>query len=172
MENTNNKLFKIDLSVMPADIISIIGKYLLMGNHDEFKFNKIFRKKNDNDLLQFFFGLDENVFRYVNNYIGMWYKIECKEIYIKPLMDCINSTCNTQIKSIRLFYTPYDYFNKNTSLTISKNFKFYDKDNKKIDVCDIIVNNKHFETIFDKLQSIREKWNIKKQLIEYDKKFN
>ena len=103
MENTNNKLFKMDLSVMPADIISIIGKYLVMGNHDEFKFKKIFRKKNDNDLLQFFFGLDENVFRYVNNYIGMWYKIECKEIYIKPLMDCINSTCNTQIKSIRLF---------------------------------------------------------------------
>ncbi len=36
--------------------------------------------------------------------------------------------------------------------------------------CKIIVNNKHFETISDKLQSIREKWNIKKQLIEYNQK--
>ena len=170
MESINNKLFKMDLSIMPADVISIIGKYLLMGNDDNFKFNKIFRKKNDNDLLKFFFGLDENVFRYVNNYIGIWYKIECKEIYIKPLMDCINSTCNTQIKRIRLFYTPFDYFNKNTSLTISNCFKFYDKNNNRIDVCDIIVKNKHFEAISDKLQSIREKWNIKKQLIEYDKK--
>jgi hypothetical protein len=45
MENTNNKLLKMDLSVMPADIISTIGKYLLMGKHDKFKFNKILRKK-------------------------------------------------------------------------------------------------------------------------------
>ena len=170
MEHFNNKLFRMDLSIIPADIISVIGKYLLIGNNDKFKFNKIFRKKNDNKLLKFFFGLDENVFRYVNNYIGIWYKIECKEIYIKPLMDCINSTCNTQIKRIRLFYTPFDYFSKNTSLYINDNFKFYDKDNNRIDVCDIIVNNKHLETISDKLQSIREKWNIKKQLIEYDKK--
>ena len=87
-------------------------------------------------------------------------------------MDCINSICNTQIKRIRLFYTPVDYLSKNSSLYISDSFKFYDKDNNRIDVCDIIVNNKHFETISDKLQSIREKWNIKKQLIEYDKKFN
>ncbi len=85
-------------------------------------------------------------------------------------MDCINSTCNTQIKKIRLFYSPYDYFNKNTSLSIMKSFKFYDKDNKKIDVCKIIVNKTKFEAIYDKLQSIREKWNIKKQLIEYDQK--
>ena len=85
-------------------------------------------------------------------------------------MDCINSTCNTQIKRIGLFYTPFDYFNKNTSLFISNSFKFYDKDNNRINVCDIIINNKHLETISDKLQSIREKWNIKKQLIEYDKK--
>ena len=72
-------------------------------------------------------------------------------------MDCINSICNTQIKRIRLFYTPFDYFNKNTSLFISDNFKFYDKDNNIIDVCDIIINNKHFETISDKVQSIRKK---------------
>ncbi len=48
--------------------------------------------------------------------------------------------------------------------------QFYHIDNKKNDVCDKIVNNKHFETISDNLQSIREKWNIQKQLIEYDKK--
>ncbi len=39
-----------------------------------------------------------------------------------------------------------------------------------MDVCDIIVNKKHFETISDKLQSHREKWNIRKQLSEYVKK--
>ncbi len=45
MENINNKLFKMDLSVMPADIISIIGTNLLMYNNDKFKLNKIFRKQ-------------------------------------------------------------------------------------------------------------------------------
>ena len=60
--------------------------------------------------------------------------------------------------------------NKNTSLSIIKSFKFYDKDNKKIDVCKIIINKTNFEAIYDKLQSIRDKWNIKKQLIEYDQK--
>ena len=48
MELKNNKLFRMDLSILPADIIPIIGKYLLMGYYDKFKFNKIFRKKNDN----------------------------------------------------------------------------------------------------------------------------
>jgi hypothetical protein len=38
-----------DLSIMPADVISIIGKFLLMGNNDTFKFNKLFRK------IRFFF---------------------------------------------------------------------------------------------------------------------
>ena len=33
-----------DLSVMPADVISVISKYLLMGIYDYFKFNKIFKK--------------------------------------------------------------------------------------------------------------------------------
>ena len=98
MEHFNNKLFRMDLSIMPADIISVIGKYLLIGNNDKFKFNKIFRKKNDNKLLKFFFGLDGDIFRYVNNYIGLYNDIECKEIYIQPLIDCINSVCNTKIK--------------------------------------------------------------------------
>ena len=49
------------------------GKYLLMGNNDKFKFNKIFRKKKDNKLFKLFFGLDGDIidiFRYVNNSIG------------------------------------------------------------------------------------------------------
>ncbi len=53
MESIQNKLFRMDLSVISADIISIIGKYLLMGNNDKVKFNKIFRKNNDNNLLKF-----------------------------------------------------------------------------------------------------------------------
>ena len=32
MEHFNNKLFRMDLSIMPADIISVIGKHLLIGN--------------------------------------------------------------------------------------------------------------------------------------------
>ncbi len=42
MEIINNKLFRMDLSVMSADIISIVGKYLLMDSDDKLKFNKIF----------------------------------------------------------------------------------------------------------------------------------
>ena len=98
MELKNNKLFRMDLSILPADIIPIIGKYLLMGYYDNFKFNKIFKEKNDNKLLKFFFGLDGDIFRYVNNYIGDHHDIECEEIYIQPLIDCINSICNTKIK--------------------------------------------------------------------------
>ncbi len=45
MENTNNNLSKMDLSVIPADITSIIGKYLLMGNNDKFKFIKYLEKR-------------------------------------------------------------------------------------------------------------------------------
>ena len=117
MELKNNQLFRMDLSIIPADIIPVIGKYLLMGDNDKFKFNKIFRKKNDNKLLNFFFGLDGDIFRYVNNYIGDHHDIECKEIYIQPLIDCINSICNTKIIKIRVIYYPYIFvFRHNSEL--------------------------------------------------------
>ncbi len=45
-----------DLSVMHTDIISIIGKHLL-SRDNKFRFNKIFRKNNDNNLLKFFLVL-------------------------------------------------------------------------------------------------------------------
>jgi hypothetical protein len=32
------------------------------GNNDKFKFNKIFRKNNNDNLLRFFFGLDGDIF--------------------------------------------------------------------------------------------------------------
>jgi hypothetical protein len=77
---------------------------------DEFSFPL---KELENNNNAFVFAFD-----YVNSiidsqsYIHLNYLVD---IYVKPLMDCINSTCNTQIKSIRLFYIPYGYFNKNTS---------------------------------------------------------
>ncbi len=65
MENKKKLSFRMDLSKMPADIISYTSKYLLMSsNDDKFKINKIFRKKNDNNLLKFFFCLDGDIFRY------------------------------------------------------------------------------------------------------------
>ncbi len=65
-----------DLSAIPEDVIPIIAKYLLKFDIT-YKFDKIFRKKNDNNLLKYFFGNDENIFRYVNNFISYDYKIEC-----------------------------------------------------------------------------------------------
>ena len=50
------------------------------------------------------------------------------------------------------------------------NFKFYDKDNNKIDVYYIIEEKQNSDDIFYELESLRGKWNIKKQLIEYDQK--
>ncbi len=61
------------------------------------KFKKIFRKNNDNNLLKYFFGNDENIFRYVNNFISYDYKIECKEINIEPIMNYINEWFNTKL---------------------------------------------------------------------------
>jgi uncharacterized protein YehS (DUF1456 family) len=62
MENNNMNLYKmrIDLSAIPEDIIPIIAKYLLKFDMKR-RFNKIFRKRNDNKLLKYFFGNDENI---------------------------------------------------------------------------------------------------------------
>ena len=53
MENKNNFLVKMDLSCMPTDIIPFIGKHLLTYDN-KFKFNKIFKKKQDIALLNSF----------------------------------------------------------------------------------------------------------------------
>ena len=70
MENNNINLLKmrIDLSAIPEDIIPIIAKYLLEFDIT-YKFNKIFRKRNDNKLLKYFFGNDENIFRILDTLI-------------------------------------------------------------------------------------------------------
>ena len=49
MENNNINLLKmrIDLSAIPEDILPIIARYLLKFDNT-YKFNKIFRKRNDN----------------------------------------------------------------------------------------------------------------------------
>ncbi len=64
MENNNINCFKMrmNLSAIPEDIIPIIGRYLLKFDNT-YKFNKIIRKTNDNNLLKYFFGNDENIFR-------------------------------------------------------------------------------------------------------------
>ena len=168
MELKNNKLFRMDLSILPADIIPIIGKYLLMGYYDNFKFNKIFKEKNDNKLLKFFFGLDGDIFRYINNYIGDHHDIECKEIYIQPLIDCINSICNTKIKKIRVIYHPYRFIiHHNSELYFKNNFNFYDKDNKKINIIDIIIHHEKFQYIRKKIKSMKKKLNLNDQIIDF-----
>ena len=97
MENKNIFLVKMDLSCMPTDIIPFIGKHLLTYDN-KFKFNKIFKKKQDNKWLKFFFGEDDKLFKLLNNYIGNEYKIECKDINWNLLMECINNTNNLNIK--------------------------------------------------------------------------
>ena len=110
MENNNINCFKMrmNLSAIPEDILPIIARYLLKFDNT-YKFNKIFRKNNDNNLLKYFFGNDENIFRYVNNFISYDYKIECKEINIQPIMDYVNECFNTKITKIKLFYSLDDF---------------------------------------------------------------
>ena len=52
MENNNTNCFKMrmDLSAIPEDIMPIIARYLLKFDNT-YKLNKIFRKSNDNNLL-------------------------------------------------------------------------------------------------------------------------
>ena len=130
MKTNNNYSFRMDLSSMPADILPIISKHLLFSDY-KFKLNKIFRKNNDDNLLKFFFGDDKKLFKYINTYIGNNYKIECKDIDLNPLVECVNNTYNVNVKTIRLNYHPNRFiFSK---IFISMNdFKFYDDSNNKI----------------------------------------
>ena len=68
MKTNNNYSFRMDLSSMPADILPIIGKHLILSNY-KYKLNKIFRKNNDDNLLKFFFGVDRKLFKYINTYV-------------------------------------------------------------------------------------------------------
>ncbi len=44
-----------------------------------------------------------------------------------PLIDCINSICNTKIKKIRVIYYPFAVFDNHESVSFSHGFKLYDK---------------------------------------------
>ena len=125
----NNNSIRINLSAIP-DIIPIISHHLLLYD-EKFRFNKIFRKQNDDQLLKFFFGDNQKVIKYINNYIGREYDIECKEIDLTPLMECINNTYNLNVKKIRLLYN-----SKHTKWihNINDNFKCYDENNKRINI--------------------------------------
>ena len=174
MENNNINLLKmrIDLSAIPEDIIPIIAKYLLEFDIT-YKFNKIFRKRNDNKLLKYFFGNDENIFRYVNNFISYNYKIECKEINIQPIMDYVNECFNTKITKIKLLYSLDDFCDGKISVCLYDNFKFYDKDNKKINILEVMHDYETNKTTRHKkylISRLIDTMNIDKQLDEYDDK--
>ena len=174
MENNNINLLKmrIDLSAIPEDIIPIIAKYLLEFDIT-YKFNKIFRKRNDNKLLKYFFGNDENIFRYVNNFICYDYKIECKEINIQPIMDYVNECFNTKITKIKLFYSLDDFCDGEISVCLYDNFKFYDKDNKKINILEVMYDYGTNKTTRHKkylISRLIDTMNVDKQLNEYDRK--
>ena len=174
MENMNINLFemRIDLSAIPEDIIPIIAKYLLKFDIKR-RFNKIFRKRNDNKLLKYFFGNDENIFRYVNNFISYDYKIECKEINIQPIMDYVNECFNTKITKIKLFYSLDDFCDGEISVCLYDNFKFYDKDNNKINILEVMYDyetnkkTRHKQYLISRLI---DTMNVDKQLNEYDRK--
>ena len=130
MKTNNNYSFRMDLSSMPADILPIIGKHLILSNY-KYKLNKIFRKNNDDNLLKFFFGVDRKLFKYINTYVGNDYKIECKDIDLNPLVDCVNNTYNVNVKTIRLNYHP-NRFNFCKIFISMNDFKFYDDSKTKI----------------------------------------
>jgi hypothetical protein len=153
-------------------LIPIIAKYLLKFDIKR-RFNKIFRKRNDNKLLKYFFGNDENIFRYVNNFISYDYQIECKEINIEPIMDYINECFNTKITKIKLFYSLDDFFNGELGVCLYDNFKFYDKDNNKINILEVMSDyetNKQTRNKKYMISRLIDKMNIDKQLTEYDHK--
>jgi len=174
MENNNINCFKMrmNLSAIPEDILPIIARYLLKFDNT-YKFNKIFRKNNDNNLLKYFFGNDENIFRYVNNFISYDYQIECKEINIEPIMDYINECFNTKITKIKLFYSLDDFFNGELGVCLYDNFKFYDEDNNKINILEVMSDyetnkkTRHKQYLISRLI---DKMKIDKQLTEYDHK--
>jgi hypothetical protein len=88
-------------------------------------------------------------------------------------MDYINECFNTKITKIKLFYTLDDYFNGNVSVCLYDNFKFYDKDNNKINILEVMhdyeTNRKtrHKQYLISRLI---DTMNIDKQLDEYDDK--
>ena len=175
MENNNMNLYKmrIDLSAIPEDIIPIIAKYLLKFDIKR-RFNKIFRKRNDNKLLKYFFGNDENIFRYVNNFVSYDYKIECKEIYIEPIMDYINKSFNTKITKIKLFYSLDDFYDGEVACIYLRDiFKLYDENNIKINVKKLMSDYDENRQTRNKCYTISrliDKLNIDKQLTAYDHK--
>jgi hypothetical protein len=174
MENNNINCFKMrmNLSAIPEDILPIIARYLLKFDNT-YKFNKIFRKNNDNNLLKYFFGNDENIFRYVNNFISYDYQIECKEINIEPIMDYINECFNTKITKIKLFYSLDDFFNGELGVCLYDNFKFYDEDNNKINILEVMSDyetNKQTRNKKYMISRLIDKMKIDKQLTEYDHK--
>jgi hypothetical protein len=161
-----------NLSAIPEDILPIIARYLLKFDNT-YKFNKIFRKNNDNNLLKYFFGNDENIFRYVNNFISYDYQIECKEINIEPIMDYINECFNTKITKIKLFYSLDDFFNGELGVCLYDNFKFYDEDNNKINILEVMSDyetNKQTRNKKYMISRLIDKMKIDKQLTEYDHK--
>ena len=174
MENNNINCFKMrmNLSAIPEDILPIIARYLLKFDNT-YKFNKIFRKNNDNNLLKYFFGNDENIFRYVNNFISYDYQIECKEINIEPIMDYINECFNTKITKIKLFYSLDDFFNGELGVCLYDNFKFYDEDNNKINILEVMSDyetNKQTRNKKYMISRLIDTMNVDKQLNEYDRK--
>jgi hypothetical protein len=174
MENNNINLFKmrIDLSAIPEDIMPTIAKYLLKVDNT-YKFNKIFRKRNDNKLLKYFFGNDENIFRYVNNFISYDYKIECKEINIEPIMDYINECFNTKITKIKILYSLDDIYGEYVCVSLYDNFKFYDKNNIKINILKVMSDwetNKQTRNKQYMISRLIDKMNIDEQLTEYNRK--
>jgi hypothetical protein len=161
-----------NLSAIPEDILPIIARYLLKFDNT-YKFNKIFRKNNDNNLLKYFFGNDENIFRYVNNFISYDYQIECKEINIEPIMDYINECFNTKITKIKLFYSLDDFFNGELGVCLYDNFKFYDEDNNKINILEVMSDyetNKQTRNKKYMISRLIDTMNVDKQLNEYDRK--
>ena len=165
MENKNKFLVKVDLSNMPTDIMPVIGKHLLSYDN-KFKFNKIFRKKQDNKLLKFFFGEDTKLFKFINNYIGNDYIIECKDIDLNPLMKCINNTYDLNVKKIRLLYNP-----KSVGWITPESFKYYDENDKRIKLNDTNDNSDDEEEIdenyYNKMDKKKIIFNkIKKMKIE------
>ena len=88
-------------------------------------------------------------------------------------MDYVNECFNTKITKIKLFYSLDDFCDGELGVFLYDNFKFYDKDNNKINILEVMYDyetnkkTRHKQYLISRLI---DTMNVDKQLNEYDRK--
>ncbi len=88
-------------------------------------------------------------------------------------MDYVNECFNTKITKIKLFYSLDDFYDGKVGVCLYDNFKFYDKDNNKINILEVMSDyetNKKTRHKKYLISRLIDTMNIDNQLNEYDRK--